>query len=269
MTKIIHFWDQAGVSCVIAKHQRRLGHKVEVIKRAGFDPFGIIDFYGETTIKTLLGRGFLKFAIKKAKDFDVIHIHDLIKLVPQMRSQFNDKTIILHYHGNFTKDIIPENRKDAESCADTVLVSTPDLLKYVDATYLENPVDIDHFSSREINQNNQAVSLMTKAETKEAVENQLTSHGYSLNLNAIPRNLKPVPYSSMPEFLEKFEYLVDIKFYQGKVIQAFSLLGLQALSLGLKVINYEYKITQGLPKEHYPENVLKKLMKIYHQLLTS
>lgn len=265
MTRILHVWDQAGVSCVLAKYQRRLGHKVEVIKRAGFDPFGIMDFYSETTIRTLLGRGFLKFVLKKAKDFDVIHIHDLIKLVPQMRSKFNDKAIILHYHGSILIDTKPESRKDAESSADTILVSTPDLLKYVDGTYLENPVDMEHFSRREIKQNNQALSLMTKNETKEDLENQLTSHGYSLNLNAIPRNSKPVPYSNLPEFLEKYEYLVDMKFRQGKVIQAFSLLGLQAVSLGLKVINHKYKITQELPKEHFGEKVVEKLMKIYHQ----
>ena len=39
MTKILHIWDQAGVACVLAKYQRRIGHDVKVIKRASFDKF--------------------------------------------------------------------------------------------------------------------------------------------------------------------------------------------------------------------------------------
>lgn len=45
--KILHVWDQAGVSYVLAKYQRAIcGHDVEVLKRNGFDPFDIAGFYG-------------------------------------------------------------------------------------------------------------------------------------------------------------------------------------------------------------------------------
>ena len=30
--KILHLWDQAGVSCILAKYQRKIGYQVEVIK---------------------------------------------------------------------------------------------------------------------------------------------------------------------------------------------------------------------------------------------
>ena len=40
--------------------------------------------------------------------------------------------------------------------------------------------------------------------------------------------------------------------------------GLQALSLGQKILNYDFKIIQGLPNEHKPENVVKKLMDVYN-----
>ena len=37
---------------------------------------------------------------------------------------------------------------DAEHSADIVLVSTPDLLSFVNAIYLPNPVDTEYFSAR-------------------------------------------------------------------------------------------------------------------------
>jgi len=66
MKKILHVWDQAGVACVLAKYQRRLGHDVKVIKRAGFDKFKIYSFHGEREFKTLLGFQFLKIAEKSS-----------------------------------------------------------------------------------------------------------------------------------------------------------------------------------------------------------
>ena len=44
---ILHVWDQAGVSCILAKYQRRLGHIVFILKRNGYDPFQIFTFYKE------------------------------------------------------------------------------------------------------------------------------------------------------------------------------------------------------------------------------
>ena len=52
MSRILHIWDQASVSCVLAKYQRKIGHEVSVIKRDGFDKFGIMHFYNETILKT-------------------------------------------------------------------------------------------------------------------------------------------------------------------------------------------------------------------------
>ena len=72
-------------------------------------------------------------------------------------------------------------------------------------------------------------------------------------------------YNDMPNFLSNYEYLIDLKYINGKNIGKFvSMTGLQALSLGLKILNYDFKIIQGLPNGHKPENVVKKLMDVYN-----
>lgn len=266
MTKILHVWDQASVACTLAKYQRKEGHEVRVIKRAGFDRFGIMDFYGEKTFKTFFGRGFLKIALKEARNYDIIHIHDLFKVVPQIRKKYPDKKIMLHYHGSILRNNPSNIRFEAESCSNQVLVSTPDLTKFVNAIYIQNPVDTEHFTPREINKNNKALSIMTKLENKETLKKLLKENGISLNLEAISREKKGIMYPELPTFLSNYEYLVDLKLiYDDKPMLAYGMLGLQALSVGLKVINYEYKITQGLPKEHKPERVTKRLLKIYDE----
>ena len=263
-SKILHVWDQAGVSCVLAKYQRKMGYEVSVIKREGFDKFGIIKFYNETSLKSPLGFLFLKTALNYAKDFDIIHVHDLFQLVPKLKEKYPNKKIILHYHGTKLRVTPPKKRNKAESLANFVLVSTPDLLKFVKSSYLPNPVDVEHFSPRTINENNKAISVMSNSENKERLNFLLKKNGINQNFDALPRERKPIAYTDMPKFLSNYEYFIDLKLLcEGKPVPVFTLLGLQALSLGLKVINFEYKIVRGLPERHKPENVIKILNKIY------
>jgi len=265
MKKILHVWDQAGVSCVLAKYQRRLGHDVKVIKRAGFDKFKIYSFYGETEFKTLLGFQFLKIAEKESKNFDIIHVHDLFNLVPRLKKKYSNKKIILHYHGSILRNTPVGKREKFESFADEVLVSTPDLQEITDCKYIQNPVDTEHFSPRSINENKKALSLLGQTETPELISNLLKKHNITLNYETISRERKPIFYNDMPNFLSNYEYLIDLKYIDGKNIGKFvSMTGLQALSLGQKILNYDFKIIQGLPNEHKPENVVKKLMDVYN-----
>ena len=145
--RILHIWDQAGVACVLAKHQRKLGHKVRIMKRAGYDPFGILDFYGEPQLE-VDGKTFIKKAIGQARDYDIVHVHSLYKIIPEIRSKYAEKKLVLHYHGSEarkeTKDSV---QLDAEQDSNAVIGSTTDLKPYVgnDMIYIHNPVDIDHF----------------------------------------------------------------------------------------------------------------------------
>ena len=266
MTSILHIWDQAGVACILAKYQTRVGYKTQVIKRAGFDRFGILSYYNGKEFKSLIGMQFLQTAKKFAKDYEIIHIHDLFELVPQIKKKYNGKKIVLHYHGSKLRETPHEKRKDYEKHADLILVSTPDLTKFVNGKYLPNPVDTELFVHRQVSQNGKALSFMTQTETPEIIEGLLRKHKISLEYEAISRDQKPIQYKEMPEFLQNYEYLIDLKCINGTVMPAYSMLGLQALSLGLKVLNYNYEIIQGLPEQHEPNKVIEKLSSMYEDL---
>ena len=148
--KILYIWDQAGVGCILAKYLRTRGNDVKILKRSGYDPFAIFPFYNQSLID-INARNFLKLSVKSAKNYDVIHIHTLFKIVPELRKKYKDKLIILHYHGSEVrakKESIDPVRLDAEHKSDVILVSTPDLLSYVKndkVQYFPNPVDTEHF----------------------------------------------------------------------------------------------------------------------------
>lgn len=266
-SKILHVWDQAGVSCVLAKYQRKLGHDVSVIKRDGFDKFEIMKFYNETILNSKIGIFFLRTAINYAKDYDIIHVHDLFEIVPKLKTKYGDKKIILHYHGTKLRETPQNKRQKAESLADYILVSTPDLLPHVKSEYLPNPVDTEHFSPRIIKENKKAISLITNFESKEKLISLLSKNGVKQNFEIWPREKTPIKYADMPNFLSNYEYLIDLKLvYDGNPAQAYSMVGLQGLSLGIKVINFEYKITKNLPEKHRPEKVIENLEKIYENI---
>jgi hypothetical protein len=267
MNSVLHIWDQAGVSCVLAKYQRKLGVKSRVIKRTKFDNFGIMKFYKEKLYSTFLGKQFQRVAINEAKNFDILHVHDLFEFLPILKKKFPEKKIILHYHGTKLRTTPKQKRMVFEKNADRILVSTPDLISFVDGIYLPNPIDIEHFSFREIDSNNLALGFTTSRENRELFNKILSEHKIKVDLQSVNRGENPIMYESMPKFLSKFEYYLDIKWiYENSPAPALSMTGLQALSLGLKVINYEYKIISSLPQIHHPEKVTNQLKEIYDSI---
>ena len=139
--RILHIWDQAGVAAILAKYQRKLEHETEVIKRFGFDKYGI-DKYYESTLFHGSNLSFYLYAIKRSEELDVVHIHSLVKIVPFIR-----KPKVLHFHGSDLRNH-RNSLMNYLACksADKVLVSTPDLLSVLPkAEWLPNPVDTSLF----------------------------------------------------------------------------------------------------------------------------
>jgi len=71
--KILHVWDVAGVSSILAKYQRKLGHDVTVLARLSSDVLGITSFYEKPV--DLRARSYVKMVLREAKNYDIIHIH--------------------------------------------------------------------------------------------------------------------------------------------------------------------------------------------------
>ena len=107
---------------------------------------------------------------------------------------------------------------------------------------------------------------MTIWENKEKLEKLLIKNKICVKVDYIDREKNPIQYENIPDFLSNYEYLVDLKLvYDDKPMSAYGMIGLQALALGLKVINYEFKFTKEFPEKHRPEKVIEKLMGIYEK----
>jgi hypothetical protein len=261
--RILHVWDQSGVACILAKHHRQAGHDVRILKRAGYDPFGISHFYGEP-LMDMDGKSFLKYVMKEAKDYDVVHVHTIYKTIPDLRRKYRDKKLVLHYHGSEARGRQGDPLKsEAESKADAVVGSTADLKDFANnLVHVPNPVDTDHFAPGG-GLDGGAFTIMTPRGDMQWVLNYLKSHDILMNVQVIDRIANPIRYSQVPAFLKKYGVYVDIKHIDGSLLHAMSKTGLEALACGLTVINHELKQIKGLPEEHSPAEAARRMMEIY------
>ena len=270
--RILHIWDQAGVACILAKHQRKLGHDVRIMKRAGYNPFGIFEFYGEPQLE-VDGKSFIKKAIGEARDYDIVHVHSLYKIIPEMRSKYAQKKLVLHYHGSEarkgTKDSV---QLDAEQDSNAVIGSTTDLMPYVgnDMIYVPNPVDTEHFKptvvSRSLGAN--AFTFKTTGANMSWVLRYLKDNNIDVKVDVLDRQETPVPYSLMPETLARYSTYIDLKYVAGALLQSSSKTALECLACGLRVLDHKLQYREKLPEEHRPERVAEQVLEIYHKSLS-
>ena len=295
---IIHIWDQAGVACTLAKYQRLQGHRSKVIMSRGFDKFGIYRFYKDI-VDEVAREKFTSRSIEACESADIIHVHSYENILLQLRKKFGQsKKIILQYHGsdirgvntvksltpkNLAKDLVLSSKKfalrmsgklkspeqmhsDAQKAANRVILSTPDLLPLVTkGIYLNNPVDIEHFTPDKFPSSAQreVLTINTEAADTNLTLQYCKSHGVNIDIEVYDRTKNPLMFGDMPSFLKKYRVYVDIKYVNNMILESFSKTGLEALACGLKVLNYQLKYHQGLPPEHNPTSVVARLMKIY------
>jgi len=245
--KILHIWDVGGVAAILAKFQRKLDHKAVVITRAGMDAFKIHQFY-DVRLHKSSALSFYRFTIGEAKKYDVVHIHSLTKIVP-----FINKPKVLHFHGSDianTKILSLIQNYIAKKLVDKILLSTPDLLRFVpDAEWLPNPVDTDHFYSRE--------TRKPEFASKELI---FTFGGYpcAYKLEGTDHS---IPYEDMPDYLLSKKSYVESKAF------ALSKVSFEALACGIPVIWNGLKLQPPMPSQHDGLNVAKRTIEIYEELL--
>jgi glycosyltransferase involved in cell wall biosynthesis len=267
--KILHIWDQAGVACILAKHQRALGHDVRILKRCGYDPFQIFQFYGEPLLD-MDGKSFINNAIRDAKQFDTIHVHSLYKIIPDLKRKYAEKTLVLHYHGSEartrSRNSIQEN---AEEMCDVVIGSTADLVSHVGKKmiHIPNPVDTAHFRPNDSHRkkNGRALTFMTTDSDIGWVIRYLRENNIDLSFDVIDRKMNPVPYSQMPGLLRDYSTYVDLKFVRGALLPAPSKTALECLACGLCVLNHQLHYLDEFPEEHRPELVAARVLETYRK----
>jgi hypothetical protein len=281
---------------VLAKYQRRLGHTVKILKHADSDPLGFFQFYNEPLL-SVDTKEFLKFSINEGKNYDVIHVHSIFQIVPELRQEYGyNKKIILHYHGSDIRGATRRRSKDtsgltshsltsmyrkvldktlqwrpyyekSQRLANAVIVSTPDLLRLVtNGNYIPNAIDTEHFREQSF-PNNHQIEALTIDSGVTNVQLALTyckKHNLNLNIDIHDRTKNPIMFNDMPEFLRRYKIYVDIKFVDGEILQASSKTALEALACGLKVLDYRLQYQEGLPKEYDPLSVVSKILDLYN-----
>lgn len=267
--RVLHVWNTAGVASVIAKFQQKiLGWYTNVLVMEKFDPYGL------TTYGTIVkGPKYLFVAkvLAEARKYDILHIHDFDKIVPLIKRIYPRKKIVLHYHGSRIRGKWNE-RKKYWSKANAILVSTKDLLHGApsDAVHLPNPVDTDLF--KPLNLKREKKGLVIVKTGRKHMWKRLVKHAdelaekLGLEYDVIIADDTPIPYKEMPIILNSYEYFMDLPHGYTEadfLINEISKTGLEALACKTKVITWNGDVLRDLPEEHRPENVVKKLEKIY------
>lgn len=243
---------------------------VKILKRSGYDPFAIFPFYNQPIIDSNV-RSFLKMCVKAAKNYDVIHVHTLFKIVPELRKKYKDKLIILHYHGSEVRgkgENIDPVRLDAEQKSDAILVSTPDLLSYVKndkVQYFPNPVDTEHFRQASSSVSHQkSLMMVSNRMDVQWTADYLSKISFNpASCTVIDRSSNPILYSEMPSMLNQYSTYVDIRYIDGLLLTCLSKTGIEALACGLKVLAYDLQYREELPEVNRPEYVVDRIQKIY------
>lgn len=273
--KILHVLNTGGVASIIAKFTDRIfATKSRVITRKIQDRFGLT-IYGE-----YWNSSFYVFLLKivwEARKHDIVQLHDRDLLITILKFIYPGKPVIIHYHGSKIRGKW-KKRKKYWSKADKILVVTKDLLRGAPESVevLENPVDTDLFYPMPKVKRELMKALHFEYGVSELARE--TANGCGLELVIVDRSKNYIPYLKMPEFLNRFEFYIDVKlgrrfadYNTGSVLlhppDAYSKTGLEALACGLTVLSINKFIARGLPEENYPEFVADRMYEIYNELL--
>lgn len=257
--KVLHVYDTAGSSSIIASYQKLIYEKVHVVTMKRLDKFGISEFYGSELFDGSPLRFYLHVA-KIAREYDVLHVHSLFGCIKWLRLLYPFKKIILQYHGSdlrLTK--YNWSKIAAELSASKIFLTTSDLKSYCHSDYVivGNPIDIEHFKPNGNNRNGKSLAFYESSKWNTDFTNPNTDY--------FDRNKTRISYKDMPAFLNQYSGYIDIKIMNNKILQAMSKTGLESIACGLKVMRYDGKIITELPNEFNPKYVVKLMDKYYSE----
>ena len=188
--------------------------------------------------------------------------------------------VVLHYHGSDVRNTPPQARRKQEQLADVILLATPDLLDYEylhEPIWLPNPVDTRLFAPRKIPENGRGLVMTKPHQRVDDTMQRLHDLGHGdISWNIIVRyddagrNFPGTMYAQMPSLLEQYQYYAEISwnYYERKWYVDFdSTTGLQALSMGLKLIRSDGTVVDSLPSKHTDVECAKRVQAIYQDIL--
>lgn len=266
--KVLHIWNQAGTSSLISKELNKRGIFSRVLQDIKHDNLGISKYYNDVTYSKI---PFLLHSLSASRLYNIIHLHDSYFMILPLKILYPKKKIIMHYHGSLVRDnTLGKKRLFLEKYVNKILVSTPDLLAFEYAKppqLLLDMIDQELFKPLPRPFNARAFSCLKHTQTDQSLRTELINAGFQFHLETQNRNARLISYVDFPKYLNQFEFYIDMPIINDKIIYANSCTGLQAMSLGLKVISNDGTIKDHLPDKHKPEIIIKQLLDIYKKIL--
>jgi hypothetical protein len=244
---------------------RTCGTESEVIMRKAFDKFNFTSDYGK--VWDVGATDFVFRALAEARKYDVIHVHSLDRIVPNLKRLYPRKPVVMHYHG-VGQTILWSKTESRWKKADAVLIFGADQLANAppNVQVSETPVDLDKFHPMA------QPPVPGTALHIEFGEDELArklAEEYHVKLTIHDSKKNPIEHSKFPDFLSRHEYYIDVKndwYNRGIRLNCMSKTALEALAVGSKVIKPDRLIT-SLPEENRPEVVVRKIYTLYESLL--
>jgi len=292
--RILHVFEQAGVSGLLAREQRKRGYVADVIMMDGYDPFKQSSFYnaqfvGFRQMLWLEKIRFIGIAIKLVNKiirklvfciyvarlshfYDVIHIHSFYWTSFLMS---RSKPKVFHFHGDDVRRKPSFRSKFTKWITSlwlwvnhyqTFYVSTPDLLEDLPrAVWIPNIADPELFKPLEHKKNSKAVYFHNWHEGSCSRAFRLAKeHGWELTVFNRTKGGNKILFEDMPNVLGQFSFLID-----RANIKSLSKTALEALACGLIVVNHEDQFVASLPECHDQEKGVDQVIKIYERLMDS
>lgn len=269
---VLHILDMVGGSSIQSHFYKKFGYGDSwVLSSKNSHP--VIKHYGEVE-KFPRVRDVIWEGLKRARSskVDIVFVHGSEMLVPIFKI-FSNKKVILQYHGSDVND--PRRSKNlfriiARSMADAIIYNQKAHLqriitiKNVKKVYHVNAVDTELFVPKN-NKKVGSVAFISGNLDKNATKKLLSKFE---GIEIIDTENAKIPYEDIPDILNKYEMLVDLKITDyGLLVPTLSKLALQALACGCKVYTFEDEIKEKLPERHKPEIVMKKLYDLFFHVL--
>lgn len=301
---ILHVSDVAGVGAVMAKYQRKLGHEAQVVVTDDFDGLRFSKVYGSERLirkecsgpdlyqKALKAENYtlariiwvasvplrlyrhLKFCFKawryavRAKP-DILHIHSLFlfpffvplwpKLIEwhgtEMRLKYEDGTL------NERRRVPQWGFKLYSLLGIPLFVSTPDLLPSVPggAQVIPAPVDLDHWAPRPLGSG--ALYAHNHYESSHRAQEYAQKYGWQLTIQERAAG-HIIDHEDYPAHLSQFDVFID-----RHKISSLSKTALECLAMGMRVVDPQGQVLEGLPPNHDPAHVARLTLRIYNEIL--
>lgn len=241
--RVLHIANPVGISTDTTRFLREHGHKSDVMIFLTRSLMHGCDFYHP--INCYFEMPFIKMwnIAKRVSNYDIIHINSHSGLphfldLPLWRTL--GKKIVLFYHGS---DVRGKTEYACAKFADIKLVSTPDLLQYVnDGVWLPVPIDLGRLECIGINDKKPSdkIRIVHAAATREhgiitkgtnQIEEIISELDNKFNIEYVP--VFDVPNTVAYETYKKADIIIDqIKVgWYGK-------LSIEAMALGKPVVCY-------------------------------